>query len=76
MTTSRHRREAGTVNDYPIRQESARGKPPEPWDAARTCRNCQASFRALAPGRTGERGIWAGWHWYCSQECADEAGVS
>jgi len=54
----------------PIRQVSARGKPAEPSKFARTCANCHASFLGLAPGKTGERGLWDMWSWYCSVECA------
>ena len=54
----------------PIRQVSARGKPAEPSKSARTCANCHASFLGLAPGKTGERGLWDMWSWYCSVECA------
>lgn len=58
--------------DWPIRQKSAHGQPPEPFSIARTCAVCKASFRLLAAGKTGERGIWPeSGRWYCSQECFD-----
>lgn len=58
--------------DYPIRQKSANGQPAEQWKYARTCHKCKASFLQLAPGKTGERGIWTNeLIWFCSQECAD-----
>jgi hypothetical protein len=61
--------------DYPIRQKSAQGKPAEPLDVARTCEVCKASFRYLAPWKTGERGLWRTGRmaWCCSRECYDEA---
>jgi hypothetical protein len=59
------------VSDWPVRQKSAKGQPPEPWDMARTCRRCKASFLGLAAGKTGERGLWSWSGWWCSQECYD-----
>jgi hypothetical protein len=61
---------------YPIRQKSALGWPKPGTDIERRCRTCGASFIGLAPGKTGERGIWHGchgWRWYCSVECAPAA---
>jgi hypothetical protein len=54
----------------PVRQKSARGQPKAETSIERTCRTCRASFIGLAPGKTGEAGIWHDWHWYCSAECA------
>lgn len=60
------------MSEWPIRQQSAHGYPKATWDMERTCCRCGASFLGLAPGATGERGIWiANWWWVCSQECAD-----
>lgn len=56
---------------WPIRQKSAAGFPAPTFSIERRCHECGASFLLLAPGKTGERGIWADWRWYCSQECAD-----
>jgi hypothetical protein len=57
---------------HPIRQKSANGTPKPTTSIERTCATCRASFGGLAPGKTGERGIWQGWFWYCSLECAPE----
>lgn len=58
-------------SDTPVRQKSAHGQPPEPKTTImRTCKTCRASFMGLAPAKTGERGIWCDWRWYCSVECA------
>jgi hypothetical protein len=54
---------------YPIRQKSADGEPKPNTGIERRCRKCGASFIGLAPGKTGERGLWDQWHWYCSEEC-------
>lgn len=54
----------------PLRQKSAHGQPRPNTGIERTCRTCGASFLGLAAGKTGERGIWDDWHWYCSVECA------
>lgn len=57
---------------FPIRQKSANGVPKPATSIERTCHRCGASFIDLAPGLTGERGLWiADWRWVCSQECAD-----
>jgi hypothetical protein len=61
----------GVVSDWPVRQKSAKGQPPEPCPTARTCRRCKASFLGLAAGKTGERGLWSWSGWWCSQECYD-----
>ena len=53
---------------YPIRQKAAHTPRPASH-FERHCATCGASFVALAPGTTGERGIWRSWVWYCSQEC-------
>lgn len=59
------------MTGYPIREKSANGKPKPKTSIERTCRKCKASFIGLAPGKTGERGIWTGLgSWYCSTECA------
>jgi hypothetical protein len=56
------------VPDIPIRRRSAHV--PRPSNSIeRTCEGCGASFLGLAPGKTGERGIWREWNWYCSTEC-------
>lgn len=60
------------MREYPVRQESAQGQPAEPSPFMRTCRGCSASFRLLAAGKTGLRGLWdACGSWYCSQQCFD-----
>lgn len=61
---------ACTGRDRPVRQASANGQPRPETTIERTCRTCKASFIGLAAGKTGERGIWCGWHWYCSAQCA------
>jgi hypothetical protein len=61
---------AEATKTYPIRQRSARGVPAEGCQFLRRCVNCRASFLGLAPGKTGERGIWRDWSWFCSAECA------
>lgn len=60
---------------YPLRQKSAHGVPAERNQFARTCKTCRASFLGLAPGQTGERGIWRDWSWYCSAECDPKTKV-
>lgn len=55
---------------YPIRQKSARGMPRPLNQFTRRCRTCGACFLGLAAGKTGERGIWTEWAWFCSVECA------
>ena len=55
---------------YPVRQRSAGGQPRPDTTIERTCQRCGASFIGLAPGRTGERGLWREWEWFCSVECA------
>lgn len=57
--------------DWPIRQESAKGLPKPETSIERRCHRCGASFIGLAAGKTGERGIWDNWHWFCSKECHD-----
>lgn len=65
--------EAGGLMGYPLRQKSARGQPRSNTGIERTCKACGASFLGLAPGKTGERGIWTGdWQWFCSVECAEK----
>jgi hypothetical protein len=54
----------------PFRQKSAQGQPKPNTSIERRCKTCGASFTGLAPGKTGETGIWHAWHWYCSIECA------
>jgi hypothetical protein len=58
-----------SVPDYPIRQHSLHGVPKPGTSIERRCHTCGASFIRSAPGKTGERGIWRDWHWYCSTEC-------
>ncbi len=55
---------------FPFRQKSAHGWPRPQTSIERCCRGCGASFIGLAPGKTGEAGIWHAWRWYCSVECA------
>ena len=55
--------------DSPIRKLSANGLPKPTTRIERTCATCGASFTGLAPGKTGERGIWREWQWFCSLEC-------
>jgi hypothetical protein len=62
-----------TGTDYPVRQKSARGEPRPQTSIERCCQSCRASFIGLAPGKTGEAGIWHNWRWYCSAECAPAA---
>ena len=62
-------------SDVPIRQRSAHGVPKPETSIERTCRTCHASFLGLAAGKTGERGLWRDWVWYCSIECDPEDGV-
>lgn len=57
------------MTDYPVRQKSVHGWPKPNTSIERRCRTCGASFIQLAPGKTGERGIWRDWNWYCSAEC-------
>lgn len=56
---------------FPIRVKSAAGEPPQ-RDFVRCCRTCKADFLGLAPGRTGERGLWSAEGWFCSMECAPQ----
>lgn len=57
---------------FPIRQASAHGEPKPNTSIERRCGRCGASFLGLAPGKTGERGLWTvNLTWYCSQECFD-----
>lgn len=77
---SRHDHEAEILArmcalDYPVRQKSAAGQPKPLATIERTCKGCGAAFLGHAPGKTGERGIWQGWRWYCSVECAEGDGV-
>jgi hypothetical protein len=58
--------------DFPIRNRSVKGEPKETSNIGRSCRGCGASFLHLAPGKVGLRGVWHGWTWYCSHECAGE----
>lgn len=57
------------ASGYPFRQKSAQGQPAPKTGIERRCRTCGASFIGLAPGKTGEAGIWDDPHWYCSVEC-------
>lgn len=57
----------------PIRVRSAKGHPRPNSEIERRCHACGASFLGLAPGKTGERGLWDDWHWYCSIECTPPA---
>lgn len=57
---------------YSVRQRSANGLPPQRPQGVRSCRRCHADFVALAPGKTGLRGLWSErGGWWCSQECYD-----
>lgn len=59
---------------YPLRQKSAHGQPRPNTSIERRCEACGASFIGLAPGKTGEAGIWdARPRWWCSVECAPAA---
>lgn len=62
------------MTDFPIRQRSAKGHPPPFSEFTRRCARCRACFLGLAAGKTGERGLWREWSWYCSQECFDGPG--
>lgn len=59
------------VEAPPIRQRSAKGEPKPNTSIERCCASCGASFISLAYGKTGERGLWNDWKWWCSQECFD-----
>jgi hypothetical protein len=59
----------GGTPAYPVRRKSAHGWPKPETSIGRCCRSCGASFIGLAPGKTGEVGIWHDWRWYCSLEC-------
>lgn len=59
----------GIGDTPPLRQKSANGQPRPLSQFTRTCQKCDACFIGLAPGKTGERGIWKGWTWWCSVEC-------
>lgn len=58
------------AGDYPIRKKSAQGRPRPLYSITRGCAACGACFLQLAAGKTGERGLWKDWRWYCSLECA------
>ena len=58
---------------YPVRLKSAL-KVTDDYQFARHCAECGASFLLLAPGKTGERGIWRPpLIWFCSVDC-DKGG--
>lgn len=59
------------MSNCPVRVKSANGQPPA-REFMRSCRTCSADFLALAPGKTGERGLWSEAGWFCSLECAPE----
>ena len=59
------------MNDEPIRVRSPHVPRPT-TSIERTCEGCGASFLGLAFGKTGERGIWRDWQWFCSIECSPE----
>ena len=59
------------LGSWPVREKSVNGEPAREWDMERGCYRCGASFLKLAPGATGERGIWQDWHWFCSRECVE-----
>ena len=63
------------MNDWPVRQKSLRGQPRPETSIERTCETRRASFAGSAAGKTGERGIWRDWAWYCSVECDPKHGV-
>jgi hypothetical protein len=58
--------------EFPIRARSPHGPYPR-TEFTRRCVVCRSDFIALAPGKTGERGLWDEWKWYCSRECYDHA---
>jgi hypothetical protein len=60
------------AGEYPVRKRSLKGQPKPETTIERTCKTCRASFIGSAPGKTGERGIWRNWRWYCSVECDPE----
>jgi hypothetical protein len=62
---------AASYVEYPVRTDSAHGEPKPSTPIERTCRSCHASFLGLAAGKTGLRGIWRDWSWYCSVECVE-----
>ena len=53
----------------PVRQLSAKGQPAPFGDFTRRCQTCGACFIGLAVGKTGERGLWHEWQWFCSVQC-------
>ena len=65
-----------TTQPLPFRDQSANGHPKPSTTIERRCVRCGASFRGLAPGKTGERGVWSEWAWWCSVECVvDDASA-
>lgn len=59
------------ATSYPFRQKSAQGQPKPNTTIERRCQKCGASFIGLAPGKTGEAGIWDNRsRWWCSVGCA------
>lgn len=66
---------AGIAHAHPIREESAKGKPRPTTTIERRCLYCGASFSGLAPGKTGFRGAWSEWGWWCSVECVVSEAV-
>lgn len=63
-----------STEQFAIRARPVAGAP-KATQFRRGCGTCGADFLALAPGKTGERGIWRDWIWYCSAAC-DPAGAS
>lgn len=62
----------GERSDYALREKSANGEPKPLTSIERRCVGCGASFLGLAPGKTGERGLWTSdLRWFCSVECQD-----
>lgn len=63
------------MNDHPMRQLSAKGEPKPTTSIERTCGTCGASSLGLAPGKTGEAGLWSpsSFAWFCSIECAPKS---
>ncbi len=57
-----------------LRIKSCNGVPVEKSQFLRKCQQCGASFRRLAPGITGQYGLWRDWRWFCSQECYGKDG--
>ncbi len=55
------------TNEWPIRIKSVRTVSKSQF--FRKCETCDADFIDLAAMKTGERGLWFEWKWYCSLQC-------